>query len=153
MLKNMGDKKSELNVIYKGGVVCLFIKVVYACRWETTGIKRPHNYWLSWKTFKFHSGIWALWCDTPVLFSRQQTCICVSLRVCDTCMRQQPSPFALTKRPVGILGIWKIRETKESQRGQGEVSESFIKWMNAVDCCTATSGSLATNQKPLIAPN
>lgn len=45
------------------------------------------------------------------------------------------------------------KRNKESQRGQGEVNESFIKWMNAVGCCTATSGSLATNQQALIAPN
>ena len=45
-----------------------------------------------------------------------------------------------------------MRRNKERDRGQEEVNESFIKRMNAVDCCTATRGSLATNQQALIAP-
>lgn len=44
------------------------------------------------------------------------------------------------------------QEEKQSEWGQEEVNESFIKWMNAVHCCTATRGSLATNQQALIAP-
>lgn len=55
----------------------------------------------SHKSAECHSSIFGCF----VLFCGYKHEICVSLRVSNTCMRQQPSPLALTKRPVGILGI------------------------------------------------
>ena len=65
--------------------------------------------------------------------------------------------FSAHKKASGNTGDLKKRNrnrrNKGSQRGQGDVNESFIKWMNAVGCYTATSASLATNQQALIALN
>lgn len=93
------------------------------------------------------------------MFEKANVSVYVSLCVWALQYLHETAAFSLCadKKACGDTGDLekqkRKKRNKESQRGQGEVNELFIKWMNAVGCCAATSGSLATNQQALIAPN